>query len=77
MRDKFDLAFDCGRNNPLSYSHRIKRITAPIAAKEIVGKKNILVITGSGVSAASGIPPFKGDSQGFWARKQYEGLKEP
>jgi hypothetical protein len=38
MKEKIDLAFDCGRNNPLSYSHKIKRESAAMAAKEIVGK---------------------------------------
>ncbi len=59
LMDKMDLAFDCGRNNPQFYKHKVKRVTAAIAAKELIGKKNILVITGSGISAASGIPPFK------------------
>lgn len=66
MKEKIDLAFDCGRNNPLTYSHKLKRVSASMAAKEIVGKKNILVITGSGISAACGIPPFKKNKE-FWA----------
>ena len=32
MKEKIDLAFNCGRNNPLTYSHKVKRVSAPIAA---------------------------------------------
>lgn len=30
-------------------------------------KKKILVLTGAGISAASGIPTFRGD-EGFWTK---------
>jgi NAD-dependent SIR2 family protein deacetylase len=41
----------------------------------MVGKKNILVLTGAGISAASGIPTFRGDN-GFW-KKDYNGTTDP
>jgi NAD-dependent SIR2 family protein deacetylase len=31
----------------------------------MVGKKNVVILTGAGLSAASGIPTFRGDN-GFW-----------
>jgi hypothetical protein len=68
MKKKIDLAFDCCRKYPLTYSHKIKRVSAQIAAKEILGKQSILVINGSGISAASDILPFKGNIE-FWAQK--------
>jgi len=45
------------------------------AAKHLVGKKNIMIITGAGLSAASGIPTFRGDN-GFWSRS-YGGVTDP
>lgn len=41
----------------------------------MVGKKNIMIITGAGLSAASGIPTFRGDN-GFWSRS-YGGVTDP
>jgi NAD-dependent SIR2 family protein deacetylase len=41
----------------------------------LVGKKNIMIITGAGLSAASGIPTFRGDN-GFWSRS-YGGITDP
>lgn len=34
-------------------------------------KKKILVLTGAGISAASGIPTFRGDG-GFWKKEAVE-----
>jgi NAD-dependent deacetylase len=41
----------------------------------MVGKKNIMIITGAGLSAASGIATFRGDN-GFWSRS-YGGVTDP
>ena len=37
------------------------------AAKHLIGKKKIVILTGAGLSAASGIPTFRGDN-GFWTK---------
>ena len=37
-------------------------------AKLLFNKKNITCLTGAGISAASGIPTFRGDN-GFWKSK--------
>lgn len=54
-----------------------KKMTAKEAAAEIVGKKKIVVLTGAGLSAASGIPTFRGN-EGFWkTKKNYGGESNP
>jgi NAD-dependent SIR2 family protein deacetylase len=40
-------------------------VSAKQAAQYMVGKKRLLVITGAGISAASGIPTFRGEG-GLW-----------
>jgi len=49
--------------------------TASGAARHMVGKENIMVLTGAGISAASGIPTFRGQG-GLWT-KDYGGLTDP
>ena len=47
------------------------------AAKALQGKKHILILTGAGLSAASGIPTFRGDN-GFWTQKnKYGSYSDP
>jgi len=52
-----------------------QEVSAKDAAKYLVGKKNIMIVTGAGLSAASGIPTFRGDN-GFWSRS-YGGVTDP
>ncbi|TNV72520.1 hypothetical protein FGO68_gene9628 [Halteria grandinella] len=56
-------------------THKPSNATAKEAAQYIVGKKNIMILTGAGLSAASGIPTFRG-ANGFW-KQQYEGYSDP
>lgn len=37
----------------------------------MLGKKKIVLLTGAGLSAASGIPTFRGDN-GFWSKSYGE-----
>ena len=39
----------------------------------MIGKKNIIILTGAGLSAANGIPTFRGDN-GFCTNKLGEGI---
>ena len=58
-----------GVGNPtLNYTHQPRIVSSKDAAKFMVGKKNIMILTGAGLSAASGIPTFRGDN-GFWNSK--------
>ena len=44
----------------------------------MVGKNKITILTGAGLSRASGIPTFKGDDLAFWTeKKEYAGLSDP
>ena len=52
-----------------------RELNAIEAGKMLSEKKHILVLTGAGLSAASGIPTFRG-SGGFWTKK-YAGCKRP
>ena len=43
----------------------------------MLGRKSFMVMTGAGVSAASGIPTFRGQD-GFWKEaKRYAGESDP
>ncbi len=46
------------------------------AAEALKGRKHIMILTGAGLSAASGIPTFRG-AGGFWTQKKYEGYTDP
>ena len=59
------------------YEHKPKVSTPEEAGLILRGMKKIMVMTGAGVSAASGIPTFRGQD-GFWKkRKTYGGCEEP
>ena len=52
-------------------------MTAREAAKFLIGRKKITILTGAGISAASGIPTFRGQD-GFWKeKKRYAGEADP
>jgi hypothetical protein len=54
-----------------------KSYSAMDAFKELLSKaKHVLVLTGAGVSAESGIPTFRG-SDGFWRQYQAQNLATP
>ena len=43
----------------------------------MLGKKKVTILTGAGISAASGIPTFRGQD-GFWKdKKRYAGESKP
>lgn len=49
-------------------THKPCEVSAIEAAKSLKGKKHIMLLTGAGLSAASGIPTFRG-ANGFWTKK--------
>ena len=52
-------------------------MTAEEAAEYLIGRKKITVMTGAGISAASGIPTFRGQD-GFWKEsKRYFNEDDP
>jgi len=59
----------------MKLSAKPQNVSPKKAAEFMVGKKNIMVLTGAGISAASGIPTFRGES-GFW-KKSYNGINDP
>lgn len=62
---------------PEEYKNNPKVCDAEDAAVHMVGKKKIFILTGAGISAASGIPTFRGQD-GFWKqKKQYAGEGDP
>ena len=71
MAEKLQLSF----SSCLKYDiHPITKY-AKEAAHYLQNSKHILILTGAGLSAASGIPTFRGDN-GFWIKK-YEGISNP
>lgn len=59
------------------YEHQPQKATPEQAALQLKGKKKILILTGAGISAGSGIPTFRGQD-GFWKkRKTYGGCENP
>ena len=62
---------------PEEYKKQPKKLSPEEAAKLLVGKKRIAIITGAGISAASGIPTFRGQD-GFWkSDKRYADENDP
>jgi NAD-dependent deacetylase len=59
----------------IEYTHTPKEVSAAKAAEYLKDCKAIMILTGAGLSAASGIPTFRGDN-GFWT-KSYEGFTDP
>ena len=51
--------------------HKPIQASAIEAANYLKGCKNIMILTGAGLSAASGIPTFRG-ANGFWTQKNFE-----
>lgn len=66
-----------GEAEPEVYKHNPVKISAKNAAQHMVGKKKIAILTGAGISAASGIPTFRGED-GFWKKRtNYAGEEDP
>ena len=62
---------------PDVFKHSPKVCNAKEAAQYLIGKKKVAILTGAGISAASGIPTFRGQD-GFWKdAKNYAGEKDP
>ena len=58
-------------SKPEEFKNRPKVCSAKAAAKFMAGRKKIMILTGAGISAASGIPTFRGED-GFWKQtKRY------
>lgn len=57
--------------DPSYYTDQPAKVTGKEAAKFLLGKKNVMILTGAGISAASGIPTFRGDN-GFWSKSYGE-----
>lgn len=60
---------------PEEYKHQPQVLSPTDAADLMLGKKRFLILTGAGLSAASGIPTFRGEN-GFWKR-EYAGVGNP
>eukprot|EP00347_Sterkiella_histriomuscorum_P015341 403357388 len=64
--EKLMMTFGLGNPN-ITLTHKPEIISSKDAVKYLVGKKNICILTGAGLSAASGIPTFRGQN-GFWTK---------
>ena len=49
-----------GFKEPQSYEYEPQQVTAEEAAEYLIGRKKVTIMTGAGISAASGIPTFRG-----------------
>eukprot|EP00347_Sterkiella_histriomuscorum_P014466 403360761 len=59
----------------VEHTHQPKQVSAIDAAQQLKNCKAIMILTGAGLSAASGIPTFRGDN-GFWT-KSYGNYSDP
>lgn len=73
------LAMGNGFKLAADYKHKVQVCSAEKAAQHLLDKKNVLLLTGAGISAASGIPTFRGeDGTCFWqTRKRYADESDP
>ena len=66
-----------GLVEPDKYENNPQVLSAKEAATYMIDKKKIAVLTGAGISAASGIPTFRGED-GFWKKRTtYAGEEDP
>jgi len=49
----------------------------PALAASVAGARHVMVVTGAGMSAESGVPTFRDAQQGLWARFRPEDLATP
>jgi thiamine pyrophosphate-dependent acetolactate synthase large subunit-like protein len=80
LSESIDAAVKSVAKNPLfnvaEPGFEPNRVDAKKVAEMLKDKKKILVLTGAGMSAASGIPTFRG-ANGFWKKEKVEiGSKE-
>ncbi|KAF2472231.1 SIR2-domain-containing protein [Lindgomyces ingoldianus] len=65
-------------NRELNKRRRLERYnTIDDAARLLQERKNIMVITGAGISTSLGIPDFRSKNTGFYSRLQEMGYSEP
>lgn len=77
MMEAVAKMFSGGFKDPEEYKTQPQVKSAAEAAKFMLGCKNITLLTGAGISAASGIPTFRGND-GFWKdAKSYCGETDP
>lgn len=56
-------------------THKPEKLSPIEATKHMLKSKKFMILSGAGLSAASGIPTFRGNN-GFWKRS-YEGVSNP
>ena len=60
LAEKLSVAFNGPFKNADQYQHKVKVASPEEAGQILKTKKSIVILTGAGVSAASGIPTFRG-----------------
>ena len=61
-----------GFKEPEEYQNRPEQLTPEEAAQRLIGKKKITILTGAGISLASGVPTFR-CKDGHWANEKAYG----